>query len=283
MARLPLSQRTLGSLVLASTLALGACNSLTGVNALTLDNSDPASGGGGAGRGDTNPDGSGAGPATNGGGGDPAGGGGAGGDTGETTSTTSTTTTTTSSTSTTSTTSTTTTSQSPVDCQYPDGGYGINEGSVVNGNLAWQGYSEGASQLGSVSIQDYFDCDGSKGINALLIDSSAVWCGVCQEEAADLPSQQASFQAKGIRVLTLMIQDNSGNPATTGTATSWRNNFGLDAYSVCADPNFSFGGNGSVGLPLQIIVDPRTMKIVGREEGFGDYSTVLQLAQKNAN
>lgn len=277
MARLPLSQRSLGSLVLASTLALGACNSLTGVNDLTLDNSDPAAGAG-AGGGEATSDGAGAGPATHEGGAAPSGGGGAGGDTGVTTSTSETTTSTTTSTS-----STTTTTQSPVDCQYPDGGYGINAGSIVNGNLAWQGYSEGSSQLGSVSIQDYFDCDGSKGINALLIDSSAVWCGVCQEEAADLPTQQASFQQKGIRVLTLMIEDNSGNPATTSTATSWRNNFGLDAYSVCADPNFSFGGNGSVGLPLQIIVDPRTMKIVAREEGFGDYSTVLQLAQKNAN
>lgn len=276
MERSPFSHRSFGPLIIATTLALGACNSLTGVTDLRLDNSDPEAGGGGQ-PSDTSPDdGAGASHPTSGGGADPSGGGGSDG--GDTTTTSSETTT--SST----TTSTTTTSLSPVDCQYPESGFGVNAGSYVNGNLAWQGYAEGSSQLGSVSIQDYFDCDGSKGINAILIDSSAVWCGVCQEEASDLPSQAASFQAKGIRVITLMIEDNSGNPATTSTATSWRNNFGLDAFSVVADPNFSFGGNGSVGLPLQIIVDPRTMKIVAREEGFGgDYSTVLQLAQKNAN
>jgi hypothetical protein len=277
MERLPFSPRTLGPLMIATTLALAACNSLTGVTDLRLDNSDPEAGGGGQ-QGAPTHEGAGASSPTNGDGAAAPGGGGSGGETGTPTSTPTPTTT---ETATTTSTTTTTTTQSPVDCQYPNSGFGVDAGSYVSGNLAWQGYKEGSSQLGSVSIQDYFDCDGSKGINALLIDSSAVWCGACQEEAQDLPSQQATFQAKGIHVITLMIEDNSGNPATTSTATSWRNNFGLDAFSVCADPNFSFGGNGSVGLPLQIIVDPRTMKIVAREEGFGDYSTVLQLAQKN--
>ena len=261
---------------LVSVLVAG-CNSLTGVQDLTLYDANAEGGSGGAssqgdgashGSGAAFPDGSGA--------ADP------GTTTGETTTGETTTDETTTSETTTSETTTTTTTPSPVDCQYPNGPTGVNVGNIVSGNLAWQGFPEGAAALGSVSIQDYFDCDGSKGINAILIDSSAVWCGVCQEEASDLPSQESTFQAKGVRVITLMIEDNSGNPATTNTAKSWRNNFGLDMYAVCADPNFSFGGNGNVGLPLQIIVDPRTMKIVAREEGFGgDYSSVLQLAQKN--
>ncbi|MFO0587537.1 MAG: hypothetical protein U0441_08360 [Polyangiaceae bacterium] len=255
---------------------VAGCNSLTGVQDLTLYGADANGGSGGApsnggGASDTagaaHPDGSGA------------------GDPGTTTGETTTGDTTTGETPTGETTTgdtTTSTTTSPVDCQYPNGPTGVNVGNIVSGNLAWQGFPEGAAALGSVSIQDYFDCDGSKGINAILIDSSAVWCGVCQEEASDLPSQESTFQAKGVRVITLMIQDNSGNPATTNTAKSWRSNFGLDMYAVVADPNFSFGGDGNVGLPLQIIVDPRTMKIVAREEGFGgDYSSVLQLAQKN--
>src|SRR5207253_1206955 len=101
--------------------------------------------------------------------------------------------------------------------------------------------------------------------------------------ASDLPSHAQEFASKGIRVLTLIVEDNSGQPATLSTATSWRSNFGLEAYATCAAPDFEFAGNGSVGLPLQIIVDPRTMKIVDREEGFGDYSALTQLAAQNAN
>ena len=74
------------------------------------------------------------------------------------------------------------------------------------------------------------------------------------------------------------------SPATLTTATSWRNNFDLQAYATVADPNFTFAGFGSVGLPLQIIVDPRTMQIVDRIEGFsGDYAEAIQLANQNAN
>lgn len=280
MERLPFS-RTFGALVVLSTLGLAACNSITGADRLVLDNSDPESQGSGGRGGGGETTGEGAGPSVGGSGGgtsnggDPSNG-------GTTTTTTSETTTSTPTTTTTSTTTTTTTN-SPVDCQYPDSGFGVNVGSYVSGNLAWQGYTEGAAQSGTVSIQDYFDCDGSKGIHALLIDSSAAWCGPCQEEAGDLASKLSSFQAKGIRVITLMIENGAGNPATLATATTWRDNFGLEGFAVAADPNFSFSGNGSVGLPLQIIVDPRTMKIVGREEGFGDYSTLLNLAQQNAN
>ena len=265
---------------LVSCLALAACNSITGADRLVLDNSDPDVGEGGRGSGDT-PTGDGAGP-TVGGGGSTDTGSETGGDT--TTTTSSETITTTSSTSSTSsTTTTTTTTSSPVDCTYPDGGFGVDVGDVVSGNLAWQGYPEDAAASGTVSIQDYFDCDGSRGIHAILIDSSAAWCGPCQEEAADLSTKAATFKSKGIRVITLMIENAQGSPASLNTATSWRNNFDLQAIAVVADPNFSFAGNGSVGLPLQIIVDPRTMKIVGREEGFGDYNTVLDLAAQNAN
>lgn len=167
-----------------------------------------------------------------------------------------------------------------MNCNYPQGGFGIQIGSVVAGNLTWQGYSD-SGQSGTVSIQDYFDCDGTRGINAILIDNSAVWCGACQEEASDLPTHQSEFKSAGIRVITLIVEDNAGNPATMSTASSWRNNFGLTMYATVADPDFHFAGQGSVGLPLQIIVDPRTMKIVDREEGFGDYTALTQLAAKN--
>ena len=136
----------------------------------------------------------------------------------------------------------------------------------------------------AVSIQDYFAWAGTLGVNGLLIISSATWCGVCQDEASDLPSMAATFAQKGVKVITLMIEDSYGSPASVATASEWKDAFGLDSIAVVADPNFSFAGFGSVGLPLQIVVDPRTMQIVARDEGFsGSYATVLGVANQNMN
>jgi hypothetical protein len=70
------------------------------------------------------------------------------------------------------TTSSTTTTSTTDPCAYPGGPYGVNVGNVVSPSLSWQGYPEKSSQIGTVSIKDYFDCDGSKGINALMVDTS---------------------------------------------------------------------------------------------------------------
>jgi hypothetical protein len=291
--------RLLGSLAVLSTLAFAACNAITGAEDLELvgvneehdgegdstgnppngagSGSDHSSGAAEGGASGSRPGGTGgqggASGSGHGGTGEGGSGGELGGQAGAPGITTSSTTTTT----------TTTTGASPVDCIYPDSGFGVQVGNVVQGDLSWQGYAESSSQTTTISIQDYYDCDGSKGINALLIVSSATWCGACQEEATDLPSHAASFKQKGIRILTLMVENASAQPATLSTATQWRDNFGLDAYATCADPGFDFAGNGSVGLPLQIIVDPRTMKIVDRQDGYAGYSTLTQLADKNAN
>jgi hypothetical protein len=41
-------------------------------------------------------------------------------------------------------------------------------------------------------------------------------------------------------------------------------------------------GSYGDGLPLLIVVDPRTMKVVDRIEGAGDYYSLEQLASANA-
>jgi hypothetical protein len=257
---------------------LSGCNDLTGAGDLTIDD----------GRGGASAASSGVGPttgpsstvttgtsssgATTGGGGAPAG-------AGATSSSSAVTTTTTSS-------SVASSSGSPTGaCTYPAGGYGVDMGTIVAPTFSWQGYAEGSAQLSTISIEAYFDCDGTKGVNALLVDVSATWCSACQQEAMDLPGQVASWTGKGIHVLTLMIEDADQNPATTQTALDWRNAFGLTQIAVAADPNFSFQpSSGDVGLPMQVLVDPRTMRIVEVDQGYsGDYSAVEQLAQQNTH
>ncbi len=146
-------------------VATTGCNMLTGADdmTLTLEDDDPVEGqgagtgsssgeggsgastssGGGAGAGDTTTS---TGTTTSGGGsgaGDTTGGGG-----------------------------NTTTTTEPQPCEYPPGPYGVAVGQTVPPNLSWQGFTPGSDVATTVTIQDFFDCDGTRGIDAVLFDTS---------------------------------------------------------------------------------------------------------------
>lgn len=175
------------------------------------------------------------------------------------------------------------TSGGPTTCVYPPGPYGAAVGQVLPPDLSWQGFPANSAQAGTVSIGDYLDCDGSKGVHALLLITSATWCGVCQQEADVLEAEtQGQLAALGAHVITLMIEGSSYQPATTATAQAWKDSFGLVSSAVVADPDISMAITSSFGTPLEVVVDPRTMKVVDRQEGWaGDYPALVALAQQN--
>lgn len=154
-------------------------------------------------------------------------------------------------------------------CSYPPGPYGTRVGDVVDPSLTWQGYVDDSGQATTIGTGDFLDCDGSKSVRALLIDESATWCGDCVSEATRIePLVGAKWKNEGVRVVTLMAQDAQASPATTDTALSWRNEFVLTTGAVCADPAWTMKrwgvaqGGGDNGFPTNILVDPRTMRIV---------------------
>jgi hypothetical protein len=57
-------------------------------------------------------------------------------------------------------------------CLYPDGPYGVSLGKVIPKNLKWQGYLAGGEAQGTLTTEELFDCDGTKGIHAILFDTS---------------------------------------------------------------------------------------------------------------
>lgn len=77
-----------------------------------------------------------------------------------------------SSTATASNTSSTASSSSSSSCQYPAGPYGVKQGDTVPPTLSWEGYRPGDSSPSTFDIEEFFDCDGTKGINALMIETS---------------------------------------------------------------------------------------------------------------
>jgi len=175
-------------------------------------------------------------------------------------------------------------------CEYPAQGFGATPGTIVRPDLSWQGFAPNASTITAIAAKDFFDCDGSKGINAIVFDVSAEWCPACQSEAADMPKLFSQYDALGIKVVTLLIQDAANAPATVETITRWKQKYALTDVFVCADPSFSFqpSAQGSIALPLVLIVDPKTMTIVKSKQGYIAHyplspdADAVALAKKNA-
>lgn len=172
----------------------------------------------------------------------------------------------------------------PSNCEYPTGQTGVAEGKVLRKTLQWQGFLEGSTQQTTIKVEDYLDCDGTKGINALLLTTGALWCGNCNQEASEFDRNMANkWEAMGIKILSLIIEDSYSNPATIANAQQWRSKHGGQRFAVGVDPAFSFAQWGENGLPTQLVVDPRTMQIVYRQEGYSpSYPSLEGLAQRNA-
>ena len=173
-------------------------------------------------------------------------------------------------------------------CTYPKGPYGVGLNQVLSPNSSWLGYAANDTAVKMMKMSDLFDCDGSKGINAIMIDVSAGWCAACETQAHDEAQLVSQYDAAGVKAITLLIMDAAENPATTQTALDWRTTYGLVDVGVYADPNFLLQPNEqSIGLPITYIVDPRTMKIVAGTEGYGSTyppqpnATAIALAKKN--
>ena len=57
-------------------------------------------------------------------------------------------------------------------CDYPAGPYGVEVGDTLPQALAWQGIVAGGDSITTIAVDSLFDCDGTRGIRAVLIDSS---------------------------------------------------------------------------------------------------------------
>jgi len=91
-------------------------------------------------------------------------------------------------------------------------------------------------------------------------------------------------------VLTLLVNGPSqGQPATDQDVLAWRNQFMETMIYDLNDPMTVFvsgstggPGGGAVGLPVNTLVDPRTMKILSNVQGYGGMDPAVdQLALKN--
>lgn len=169
-------------------------------------------------------------------------------------------------------------------CTYPTSGFGTSVGDAIDPSTSWTGFAPGSSGASTLSASSFLDCDGNAGRNALLIIHSTSWCTSCQQEAANLEQKMTEgWAAAGVVVVEVLIENASGDPATTQTAKSWKDYFGIDSAWVAADPEFQLMSQAADAYPYEVLVDPRTMKIVETQAGGLLDDAVMQLANQNKN
>jgi hypothetical protein len=152
----------------------------------------------------------------------------------------------------------------------------------VDPSLSWTGgYTPAAadpSDTSTVHMSDFFDCDGSKAINALVVIAVEPQDEPSMAEANYVPfwlastpsTDAANWSENGVVVLTLVMTSVNDTTARPMDAWDFRTSYGLDSTYVVADPSTLFAsgiagdamGNLSRGLPANFLIDPRTMKIV---------------------
>ena len=66
------------------------------------------------------------------------------------------------------------------------------------------------SPRGSVRFSDYYDPDGKRGLRFLLVNATTLWCPYCVEETKGLPSMKADYDGRGVRFMTLLVEDLRG-------------------------------------------------------------------------
>lgn len=163
---------------------------------------------------------------------------------------------------------------------YPSGPYGVAVGDVLQ-DATFFGYKDAqaaeAGQLESFSLSDFYDPDGSKGIDALYLSISASWCPPCQAEAKALPELVENLQAKSQkyperRLRVAFFQDLYEGPtqkaATQGDLDKWQKRYKLP-FPVVIDPKAKMSAYfDRNSIPYSLLIDAKTMKILATEAGF---------------
>jgi thiol-disulfide isomerase/thioredoxin len=112
-----------------------------------------------------------------------------------------------------------------------------------------------------IRLSDY-SAAGRPGVRILMLNAAAGWCSPCMREAAALSEFAATYEPRGVAILTAVFQDQNGDPADTEFVRTWVETFNL-AVPVLIDTTFQMGAYVDVNtMPANVFVDAETSQIL---------------------
>jgi thiol-disulfide isomerase/thioredoxin len=164
-----------------------------------------------------------------------------------------------------------------VPCDQWAGPFGHETDQTIDPNQSWEGFAPGSSEVATVGLDDFALCGGDEETRAIVVYIDALWCSVCRLVASDLAAKyESEWKARGVQLVTLVVEDADGAPATLESAWEWRNTYGLEDTSVLADGAYVLANDYPRTLPQALIIDPKTMRVVARPIGRVDLDPLLE-------
>ncbi len=163
--------------------------------------------------------------------------------------------------------------------EYPEGPYGTAVGATI-ANLSFLGWRDPVASaydetaLEVVRLSDFYNPGGAKNdVRVIVLNASAVWCSVCRAEYSHLARDgiYEEYRPKGIEIVGVLFEDNSGAPARPRDLALWGNSDSGFAvpFPLVLDPGFKTGVYFSAdATPLNMIIDATTMEILNVTMGF---------------
>ena len=159
---------------------------------------------------------------------------------------------------------------------YPDGPYGRGAGATVR-NFKFAGfanpkeanYKATAETISTLRFSDYYNpTDDPEKPVALLVNASARWCSVCQEEAKQSRKGYEYWREHRVEFITAIFENVDNQPAGFVDIEAWSKAYQLE-YPVVLDPKLTLGAFfDKSASPFNMIIDTKTMTIVFSGEGL---------------
>jgi peroxiredoxin len=73
--------------------------------------------------------------------------------------------------------------------------------------------------------------------SVVLLEMGAMWCGVCQEYASEIPETMAEYGSQGLVILNLLAENEQGGTPSQSELTEWATTYGITT-PVLADANW---------------------------------------------
>jgi hypothetical protein len=162
---------------------------------------------------------------------------------------------------------------------YPSGPYGVAVGDVIQ-NFAFVGYPnpvEDNQEAVEIELAEFWNPTGTDTYSeesvlgpgelkptVLVVVVSAVWCGPCQFESAELlPGEHAKYQPRGAEfMLQLADGPSPGSPAEFSNLTTWTTKY-KTPFPAVIDPAYKLGSQfPSNAFPANILIDTKTMEVL---------------------
>ncbi len=152
---------------------------------------------------------------------------------------------------------------------YPDGPYGVGDGDIIE-NFVFSGFFAETATASAQSSYQRVDFQRIRSLGRyryLLLNVAAEWCSGCRVEAQLLPDLFNDWSPRGGYVLSVIVENTRSQLADRAVLDQWRATYQMN-YAMVHDPQdrirSAFATNT---LPINVIVDLETMRIVSQKIG----------------